>query len=157
MFPIMPYSVSTHHNPFYQGGWQSNSQSQSAEDATGAATFPVPFRSVDRRAPSIELELPAPPTASYTTFRFIPSNQSPSESPGSINCVILNPNNRIVYTITSESPNLTVMRDSHRRSVALIDWTSTISVDIRGGKGKKPANEWLMHDPLNPQVSSSLF
>jgi len=150
----IPFSVSTHHNPFCQGGWQNNTQHRTAECPVEKATT---SSSEDTGVPSsLSAVWPTTPTmtTTYTTFRFIPSTPGPSMVPGGISCVVVNPNSRIVYTITSESPDLTVVRDSHRRSVALIESTSTPSVDIRGNNGKKPVKEWLTQDHMNPQVFS---
>lgn len=70
-------------------------------------------------------------SAGTLTFRFVPS---PNNHVRFINCNIIGPNNRVLYTITSNDPHVTIMRDC-QKDVAIIEWRSPFTmIEIRGGK-----------------------
>ncbi|KIM92188.1 hypothetical protein PILCRDRAFT_810200 [Piloderma croceum F 1598] len=144
----MPYSVSTHHNPFCQGGWKSCAVlEQSSLDSPTAVSGPAACTSVGvPDSPSTATpDTLAPPSS--TTFRMIPSSSANDEH---AKFVLLSANSRILYTITSRGPTLMLVKDSRGRSTALIESSATPCVEIRGSTGKKRIDEWLMHDSANP-------
>ena len=165
----MSYSMSTNSNPFCQGGWQphmtieqsptwfntTNDSQPAYSDLPGPTSAGVrelssTFTAIDSN--STTLTTPATPRS--TTYRLIPSPSNSSSVNGHTSYALLSPNNRIMYTIASVGPCLTLVKDSRGRPTALLESSANPCVDIRGGRGKKRVDEWLMHDITNPQVSS---
>src|ERR1700691_656066 len=103
----MSYSVSTHNNPFCQGGWQSHITMDQS---------PIP-------CPSTPPIIPIAPSS--TKFRLAPCSSYSSNIGEHTDYALLNPNNRILYTITSRGPFLTLVKDSHERPTALIESSAT--------------------------------
>lgn len=155
LYHISPlsYSTSTQSNPFSQGGWKAathfDSKAQrrhltdlnirSVPEPQSYGALPLPWSS-DVRPKSASGFV-----ASTTTFRFIPTPSDHNDR-RLINCAILGPQDRVLYTVSTQNPSLTIVKDSTRRPVALVEWASMPVVDIRGDKGKKPLDQWLIQD-----------
>jgi hypothetical protein len=152
LYVLMPYSVSTHHNPFCQGGWKSCAVLEQSSilslDSPTTVSGPSSSTCTSVGVPDSP-STATPPPPSSTTFRMIPYSSAIYEH---ANFVLLNANSRILYTITSTGPTIMLVKDSRGRPTALIESSATPCVEIRGSTGKKRIDEWLMHDSANPYV-----
>jgi len=164
----MPYSVSTHNNPFSQGGWQSRTSLEESSAFWDNATNAPSVRSnlsvctsisVTESSPIVTPISPlvTPVAPSSTIFRLIPSSGSSTTNDEHTSCSLLSPNNRILYTVSSTGPSLVLIKDSHGRPAALVESSATPSVDFRGSTGKKRVDEWLMQDSANPYLRFMLW
>ncbi|KZT24542.1 hypothetical protein NEOLEDRAFT_424885 [Neolentinus lepideus HHB14362 ss-1] len=125
----------THLNPLAAGGWSEErgkeGLSRTPHPQVGHCVPPHPTYGV--------LPVPSYPTAhpgltsspGTVTLRFIPV---PNNHMRLVNCHILGPNNAAVYSVTSNDPHVTKIRDDNG-DVAVIEWRSpSTMVSIRGGK-----------------------
>lgn len=90
----------------------------------------------------------ASPSAPGALIRFV--SRPPKNGLG-INCAVLDHHDHVHYTVLTETPALTTVKNFERQLVGLIEWANTVPVvDIRGGKGKKPVDQWLWQDSNHP-------
>jgi len=147
------YGASTQSNPFAQGGWKAISQSEEKSTRRDFSSKCGPAVQSSYGAlplawsPIVQTKLM--PLSTSTTIRFTPSTSTNSRS---VNCTIVGPRNRVLYTVATENPSLTIVKDSERHPVALVEWSSMPVVDIRGEKGKKRLDQWLIPDSIIPNV-----
>jgi hypothetical protein len=153
--PPLSYSASTQSNPFTQGGWKAISHPEdksnrwdlnvNSKDGPAQSSFgALPLAAWTQTIPTAPISWS---TSTSTTIRFAPSKSTNNHL---VNCAIVDSHNRVLYTVTTESPSLTIVKDSERHPVALVEWSSTPVVDIRGDKGKKRLDQWLVSDPNIP-------
>lgn len=144
------YSTSTQSNPFYQGGWKSHIQRDETPQPRhltdlhsnweGSSVYTIPTAWPSATQPFRPAsDLPS------TTLLFSPL---PSCNGQLINCVVSG--GQTVYTVNTDNPGLTLVKDAARRPVALIEWASMPVIDIRGDKGKKRLDQWLIRDKVLP-------
>ncbi|KAF7964459.1 hypothetical protein HWV62_7493 [Athelia sp. TMB] len=147
------WTTSTTSNPYIQGGWSPPGETNSREYLTGSPP-PAVAESANLYG---ALPLVSPPTASgsgspgpHTLIRFA---SRPPKNGQKINCAILDHHDHVHYNVVTENDRLTIIKDFDRKSVALIEWTKPVPiVDIRGGKGKRPVDQWLLQDPNHPRT-----
>lgn len=62
-----------------------------------------------------------------------------------LNSTVKNPNSQVVYQVATgpSTPSITILRDTASRSVALIEWQPSISVEIRDVASKQRTRDWL--------------
>ena len=141
--------MSTHSNPFIQGGWFGHSQfslgpDNSSDPASVCGALPM----------TGTLHLPLP-NHGISTFHFTAS--VPSQSINVLNSIVIGPApaQRAFMRVTTDASvaGYTTFKDGEGRSVAAIEWpTSTAhssanlalpKVEIRGTIPKISASEWL--------------
>ena len=144
----MSYSASTQSNPFAQGGWKAISQTEEKSTRRDFNSKCGPVQSSYGSLPiawSPIVQTKPMPLSTSTTIRFTPSTSADNRS---VNCTIVGPHDRVLYTVATENPSLTIVKDSKRHPVALVEWSSMPVVDIRGEKGKKRLDRWLIPDSI---------
>lgn len=148
------WRASTTSNPYVQGGWTPSTERSPREYLTAAppafatetqssyGALPLAISPIDAASSSTD--------AHNARIRFVPR---PQKSGLKINCAVLDHHDHVHYNVITESAGLTMVKDFERHSVALIDWATTVPmVDIRGGKGKIPVDQWLLRDSNHPWV-----
>ncbi|KAI5120818.1 hypothetical protein M0805_003214 [Coniferiporia weirii] len=133
--------MSTHSNPYVQGGWYGASSftlgpDQSAQPTSVYGALPM----------STSTEPGNGGTARGAThFQFA------HPSPTILNSVVLGPQTRELVRVTTDErlAGYTAFRDPEGRSVALIEWVARPAVEVRGAVTKGPVSEWLkvVQDP----------
>ena len=121
--------MSTHSNPFIQGGWYGQSPFTVGPD--GAGTPPSAFGALPGGSE------PSPENA--TVFMFINPN------PNILNSIVVDSSNRPIYKVTTNSSleGYTQFKDVENKAVALIEWIAQPKVEIRGSLPKVVASEWI--------------
>lgn len=124
--------MSTHSNPFVQGGWSSSFQDSNPPSVYGA--LPMTTRSNTGGASQ----------RGATHFQFTNPN------PTILNSTVVGPHrdgniHQLLKVSTDERlAGYTAFRDVEGKSVALIEWTgSQPKVEVRGSVVKCPTGEWL--------------
>ncbi|KZP32918.1 hypothetical protein FIBSPDRAFT_1036534 [Athelia psychrophila] len=152
----MPHSrPSTSTNPFTSAGWvpPTGTSPHPREYLTGAPPEIVAQSQSYGALPLATSPAPSPsasPSTPGTLIRFV---LRPAKNGLSINCAVLDHHDHVHYTVLTETPALTMVKNFERHSVGLIEWANTVPVvDIRGGRGKKPVDQWLIQDSNHPRT-----
>lgn len=139
------YGASTQSNPFAQGGWKAIYR---PEDDLNCCNFshynPLQYHAYPRSVAGSP-RIATKPTSTKIQIKFTPSTSTDNRL---VNCTIVGAQDRVLYRGATENPSLTIIKDSKRHPVALIEWSSIPVVDIRGDKGKKPFDQWLIPDRI---------
>lgn len=127
--------MSTHSNPFAQGGWNS------ALGGDGASIYGALPMTTGPETPALNGGRGGP-----THFQFANPN------PNILNSSIVGPNRQELLRVSTDDrlAGYTAFRDVEGRSLALIEWTSAKpGVEVRGAVPKGSASEWLkvVQDP----------
>ncbi|KLO06771.1 hypothetical protein SCHPADRAFT_678865 [Schizopora paradoxa] len=122
--------MSTHSNPFVQGGWYGQSQFSLGPDGTsnpqsayGALPLGIPNNGVG-----------------HTLYQFTQPN------PTILNSIVVSAaDQRPRWKLTTDHSlaGYTTFKDADGKGVALIEWNPLPKVEIRGSLAKMPASEWL--------------
>lgn len=147
----MSNPVSTHQNPFAQGGWESASGWKS-QPASGPVAVAVPMSQSSSLPCTWLPEMDVTPTSNYLSFKIM----LPESQTSQLSCVAIDSNDRLVYTVASIGTNVTLIKNTHKQCIAIIDTLPEPSVDIRGNKGKKRIDKWLLRDTTNLYVLINL-
>ncbi|TFK55667.1 hypothetical protein OE88DRAFT_646312 [Heliocybe sulcata] len=125
----------THLNPLAAGGWKlgkhGDGRSRTPHGRIGRSGAPHPTYGA-LPVPSHSATHSVSTSSSGTvTFRFVPTPNNPMRL---VNCYITGPNNAAVYSVTSNDPHVTKIRDG-TGDVAVIEWRSpSTMISFRGGK-----------------------
>lgn len=151
----MSNPVSTHHNPYCQGGWKPYADEPQIKCAPPlhmtyvglpGHSQPAVARHPTTHSTSSTLTSDAPTT--FRVMRYTPSTSGSRRA----DCVVVNSNNRIIYTIAAENMGVIAMKDVRGKPVVIVDSSFIPSIDIKGGGGKRRIDEWLKQDATNPCV-----
>ncbi|KDQ64070.1 hypothetical protein JAAARDRAFT_116910 [Jaapia argillacea MUCL 33604] len=122
-------------NPF--ASWSQSSR----EPTSGSSTPPSIYGALPY--PSNPQPLVAAPIGG-ATINFAFTNFNPSI----LNCTFVNRSSQPIYSIcTDTSPIFTVVKNPEGRSLALIEWHTRPTVELRGVFGKQEARRWLAMSP----------
>lgn len=154
----MSYNTSTQSNPFCQGGWKAATQREEKPSRRHLADLNATWPSDQPSTGSLPMAWPTSPqprpkstsTSFTTTVRFAPTS---SRDRRFVDCAVIGPEDRVLYTVATSNANLTIFKDAERRPVALVEWASMPVIDIRGDKGKKRLDQWLVQDAMMPSVN----
>ncbi|KAF5329986.1 hypothetical protein D9611_010462 [Ephemerocybe angulata] len=121
-----------YNNPFE--AWSGGDSSQSAS-VLWQGTNP---------APSVFGALPYPTDPSTMASFFFTAYK-----PNIFNCTIVGPKSQPCYRIVTDNqmPGYTVVKDAEGKSVSLIEWQQTPSLEIRGMVSKQHVKTWLRLSP----------
>lgn len=151
----MATHVSTHINPFSLGGW-TDKHCPRAENLDkhvprqGATEQCIPPQSIFGALPAHAESSPSRDLCAVHLPLFELIARISDTAHG---CTVLGPNNRVLYNVFHNNPTLSVVMDSERKSIALIEWSCSMpTVQLRGLREKKKMDDWLMPDPNNPYV-----
>lgn len=129
--------MSTHSNPFAQGGWYNASFVDHRNDQTSVyGALPMTTGPENGNAGG----------RGPTHFQF--SNPNPNI----LNSSIVGSGSRELIRVSTDErlSGYTAFRDAEGRSIALIEWASRPAVEVRGAVPKGSAGEWLkvVQDPV---------
>lgn len=123
--------MSTHSNPFVQGGWYGQSPYSLGPDTTGTPS------SAYGALPMVGGQ--APPQDGWAVFNFT------DPKPNVLNSIVVGPELSAMYKISTNQSleGYTQFRDVENKAAALIEWINEPKVEIRGSVAKVNASEWL--------------
>lgn len=137
--------MTTHSNPFAQGGWYNASFAGQDTDQTSVyGALPMTTGpengSAGGRGP--------------THFQFA------NPSPNILNSSIFGPGQRELVRVSTDErlSGYTAFRDTEGRSIGLIEWSARPGVEVRGAVPKGSASDWLrvVQDPRFGRYALSL-
>ena len=121
--PTLSYTSSFTMNPYGQGQWQQ--QGSGAPSVFGAL-------------PSASLLAPTAIQADSVTFQFTNFKTT------ILNSTVVGPQQRTVYRVVTESmPTCTILKDNESRSVAMVQWQTNPTVEIRNVAERQRVRDWL--------------
>lgn len=121
--------MSTHSNPFIQGGWYGSSAFSLGPEHGS-------------RPPSVFGALPtATGMKSVGNLHF----QFTNPNPNILNSIVVGPGSRPMMKVTTDQSlaGYTTFKDVENKSIALVEWQPLPKVEIRGTVLKVPVSEWL--------------
>lgn len=123
--------MSTHSNPFVQGGWYGQSPFTIGPDGTGTPVSAYGALPMDGGS--------EPPIEGSVVFQFTNAN------PNILNSVVIGPESCPLYKITTNSSleGYTQLKDVENKGIALVEWISQPKVEIRGSLAKIVVKDWL--------------
>lgn len=125
--------MSTHSNPFIQGGWYGSSMFSLGPDQGGQPS------SVYGALPMTGGSGSGGSSGGNVHFQFTNPN------PSILNSIVVGPGQRPVIKVTTDQSlaGYSAFKDTENKSVALIEWQAKPKVEIRGSVSKQNAADWL--------------
>ncbi|TCD70714.1 hypothetical protein EIP91_002090 [Steccherinum ochraceum] len=124
-------------NPFVNGGWSQAGNGSSQPWGDDSDSPPSIFGALPSL--TISTTIPRSMQPDSVTFSFTSFNTT------ILNCVVLGPQKRVAYRVTTEptAPSCTIWKDNESRNVAMVQWQPTSVLEIRGVTPRQRIKDWL--------------